>query len=782
MRRCAAILLALALLAALPLCARADGQKLLYPGTAVENSDVYVMCVPLSSGTVDVFAGDVSIAGSAATRAEANLGITFYCVVDTSRSFSNYQKEQQRAGLNALSDALGDKDSMVLITMGRETVFGEKLTDPAQRKAAIEAACTYDSLGTNLYEAIDYVIKTVAEQESGFSCIIFFTDGIDESQVVKVNEDQVGRIIQGSGMCINFVALLTQPVTSYASGKAERLARFATLSLGGTCRTPIREGDGSVSAVEPVVRDMVNATADWTALRLNADQIPRTGKTVELSLTWQGEGRTVTDTVTLNTADLPPIPETEPVTEPVTLPPTQPPETIPPITQPTGTIPEYHDEQVEQARYYTLIGFSVIGVLIVLAIVIVIADKRRGRRIVMPAPERLDVPPRNPSAAPQLPQEDKQVPMSANQLPLTQQEDERPPIVLPPKESRQLPPSDAAPEETPKEETPVSEEKEHQIAEKDDEAALTDEEKYRGSFLGKKKRSSLTDEDTNLMAYLEGDSSLSLDQLFGDSALTQPQDVPEQSPAEEIAAEQQPEVPEPPQQPIVQQSESEQQTPPPLRQESQRPARKSTPQSATEEWDLTQELREPEEETQSEKKPDGATSRIAELFGHREQKAEHGGEKRNERERDSLHQSVSALRAAQRRSAQAERALPSQDAPVPPPAAAPRPSRPGGCTVRLTPEGNPAGTVYVTMEMGGSRTLGRNNKSDIILNPRDTSLSGLHFELQWDGRVLYLTDRGSTNGTSLTGIPQRPGHWSRIDSGSTIQAGSTRYKVKITRQ
>ena len=86
------------------------------------------------------------------------------------------------------------------------------------------------------------------------------------------------------------------------------------------------------------------------------------------------------------------------------------------------------------------------------------------------------------------------------------------------------------------------------------------------------------------------------------------------------------------------------------------------------------------------------------------------------------------------------------------------------------------------MEPGSSRTLGRNSKSDIILNARDTSLSGLHFELQWDGRVLYLTDRGSTNGTSLTGIPQRPGRWSHVDSGSTIQAGSTRYKVKIMRE
>ena len=191
-----------------------------------------------------------------------------------------------------------------------------------------------------------------------------------------------------------------------------------------------------------------------------------------------------------------------------------------------------------------------------------------------------------------------------------------------------------------------------------------------------------------------------------------------------------------------------------------KPQPPAPPAAATEEWDLTGEL----EEAQA---ADKTQSTARGIFGRREPKPE--------KQRDSLHQSVSALRAAQRRSAQEEML---QAARQP---AAPAPGRPGSCTVRLTPEGNPAGTVYVTMEPGSSRTLGRTGKADVILNPRDTSLSGLHFELQWDGRALYLTDRGSTNGTSLTGIPQRPGHWSKVEPGTTLQAGSTRYKVKITR-
>ena len=103
------------------------------------------------------------------------------------------------------------------------------------------------------------------------------------------------------------------------------------------------------------------------------------------------------------------------------------------------------------------------------------------------------------------------------------------------------------------------------------------------------------------------------------------------------------------------------------------------------------------------------------------------------------------------------------------------------CTVLLTPEGDPDNTVEVSIPVNGSRTFGRNQKAAVVLNAADNALSGLHFELQWDGRVLYLADRNSTNGTALNGSPQRPGHWARVESGAVIQAGSGRYRVAIVK-
>ena len=100
-----------------------------------------------------------------------------------------------------------------------------------------------------------------------------------------------------------------------------------------------------------------------------------------------------------------------------------------------------------------------------------------------------------------------------------------------------------------------------------------------------------------------------------------------------------------------------------------------------------------------------------------------------------------------------------------------------GCRVRLEPEEFPLEIREFTIGVNESVTLGRNSRSDIILNENDRALSSLHFELQWDSRTLYLRDRKSTNGTALNGVPLRPEVWARVEKKAVIQAGATKYTV-----
>lgn len=584
MKRGAALLLCLVLLGTLALSAGAEGQKLLYPGVTIRGDDVYCLGIPMTGGTIQATANGQEIDVLPTTLPETNLGVTYYCVVSVTSSLSNIQREQQRAGLLALSQALGPQDAMVLVTMGRGVVFGERLTDPAARAKAIEEACTYTVYGTDLYESIDTILSTIAREETGLSNLVFFSDGVETANTVKLTEDQIARIVQGSGRAVNFIAMYTPPITVFARKQVEQLNRFAQLSLGGVCLTPYEQDPKNyVNAMENAAREIVNQTAAWTVLHFDAAALPRDAKTLELTVTWTSADRTVSDSVQISTAELPPLP-TQPETEPPTMPPTTPPPTLPTAALPTAPqepIPEYQGEGVDNMLYYIVIA-SALAVILIVLILIIVATRKTVPSSPEPV-ERLDLSPKKAAPTPEPPE---------------------------------LPQPESPPQPEPTLPTP---------------------------------------EDS-------GDALLSL-------SWETPEEEPAPAPAEEPA-----------------------------------PAEPA-----------------PAEPT------------------------------------------------------------PAEPAPAAAPPARPRLVPVPSCTVRLTPEGNPGGTVYVDMETNGRCTFGRNQKADIILNETDSSLSGLHFELQWDGRVLYLTDRNSTNGTAITGIPQRPGHWARIESGATIQAGAIRYKVKITK-
>lgn len=600
MKRVAALLLCVLLAASLAFPVGAQAQKLLYPGTVIAGDHVYLLGVPMEGGSVRVTANGQEVPSNLVSVSGAQLGITYYCVVSTTSSLSQNQRNQQLAGLTAISDSLSSNDSMVLVTMGRSVEFGQKLTDKAARTAAIDAACTPGTYGTNLYEGIDTVLKTVKEQEQGPCCVIFFAEGIDNSDIVKVTEEQAGRAVQDAGLCVNFVALLTPPATTYSRGGAERLQRFADLSTGGICRVPLdMDGADSASAAKEAVQEMVNAVSGWAAIELNAADLPREGSSLTLNVTWTGDGVTIEDSAAVAVADLPALPApTEPETRPAQVLPTHAAVTQPAVTAPEATapsIPTYQEENPQQQLYYVIIGSAAAMVLVMVAMVIVATRRTAAKK------NEHDY--------------EYDLPVEIHDIP-----------------------------DDPKEEAALEE-------------------------------------------------RISEVQKLPPRRKAAPVPVPPVTPK--------PEQPKPVQ--------------PPRQEKPEKPERKPVQQPK------------PQEKPEPEKKP-------------------------------------------KHKSAPVQPVQPTDEAFIIP-----------SCTVLLTPEGNPEGTVEVAIPVNRSRTFGRNQKANVVLNAEDSALSGLHFELQWDGRVLYLADRNSTNGTTLSGVPQRPGHWARVESGAVIQAGAQRYKVTIVK-
>lgn len=88
--------------------------------------------------------------------------------------------------------------------------------------------------------------------------------------------------------------------------------------------------------------------------------------------------------------------------------------------------------------------------------------------------------------------------------------------------------------------------------------------------------------------------------------------------------------------------------------------------------------------------------------------------------------------------------------------------------------GRQAGTKVV-LEPGRSLKVGRTERADLVL-AHDEHLSGVHFELAWDGARCALRDLKSATGTRLSG--QRVAE-DDVPHGGWIQAGETDFMVYV---
>jgi len=76
---------------------------------------------------------------------------------------------------------------------------------------------------------------------------------------------------------------------------------------------------------------------------------------------------------------------------------------------------------------------------------------------------------------------------------------------------------------------------------------------------------------------------------------------------------------------------------------------------------------------------------------------------------------------------------------------------------------------------GATLRVGRTERADLVV-PHDSKLSGVHFELHWDGERCHLRDLGSALGTALGGQRVEAG-W--VPHGGWVRAGETDFSVHV---
>jgi len=99
------------------------------------------------------------------------------------------------------------------------------------------------------------------------------------------------------------------------------------------------------------------------------------------------------------------------------------------------------------------------------------------------------------------------------------------------------------------------------------------------------------------------------------------------------------------------------------------------------------------------------------------------------------------------------------------------PAEPGRLVVLASPSGEPAvGTIY---PLDAVTTLGRDLTNTVVVD--DAFASTEHAVLTFRGRVWYVEDRGSTNGTFVNGL-QVAGP-TAMGFGDQLQIGEVRFRL-----
>lgn len=321
MKRASALILCLAILLALALPAGAEQQKaFLYPLARVDDSALYLAAQPTEDKSFSVTVNGQSFDACRVTTAEqAQLPVTYYCIVDQSSSFSNAQKQHERRALTALSDSMRSIDSMVLVHMGESVSFGDPLTTPEERKAGIETACKYSAKFTNLNDSIVTAVETVSriQDENSLSCIILLTDGLDNARV-EVSQEQVRQTIADSRLSFNVVSLVDPWAEQFAKNNAARVGLYAEASLGGVAKTPSQDYD-SPTCVEDDMAEIMAQVLSSSVIALDVTALPRTEGALNIGVTqgWGTDSRSV-DTARLPSPPAPTQPETTEATQPET--------------------------------------------------------------------------------------------------------------------------------------------------------------------------------------------------------------------------------------------------------------------------------------------------------------------------------------------------------------------------------------------------------------------------------------------------------------------------------
>ncbi len=104
------------------------------------------------------------------------------------------------------------------------------------------------------------------------------------------------------------------------------------------------------------------------------------------------------------------------------------------------------------------------------------------------------------------------------------------------------------------------------------------------------------------------------------------------------------------------------------------------------------------------------------------------------------------------------------------------------CEVRFVAIGYEQIHFALQIPEGRIMTLGRDKRSELVLNPQDTHLSGVHCKVRCIGDVMHIWDMDSRNGTFVNGVSVKKMGMATVGKGDIVRLGGYEYRITVRRK
>lgn len=361
MRKLISVLLCFLMLSCAVTAHAAELNSLISAHELAENTLFLYTTVLPENGNLTVTVKDEQLENPQLTTVRAaHLPVTVYCLVDLSTHLTDKQFQQTKDALKTINSRMGEKDTMVITTVGKVITEGAVLDTYEARNTAIDTL-KRDVYNVDMYQAIADA-ATSLQTKTNYNanrCLLILSDGDGYKKGQLTQQDAANAI---SKVDFPVYALGVTGSQSYkdATRKAQNIIKMAELTIGGIGLVPADESITAAQATEKIWEhiqesnviqiDLSAVTAADNATMVHAvydTNGERFEGTVVIDLTFKASEEIDTEDIPVTLADAP--------TEP-------------------------NQSQPSEGNVF-LIGGVAAGLLVLVVVIVVVARKRKNANI-----------------------------------------------------------------------------------------------------------------------------------------------------------------------------------------------------------------------------------------------------------------------------------------------------------------------------------------------------------------------------------------------------------------